>query len=71
MGVEDDYVAFCLDQAAAYWGRSIEIELDGVEDPDPRMAEWKRRAILDRFFEGEEAPVRPGKFADPMQFLNK
>lgn len=71
MGVEDDYVAFCLDQACAYWGRSIEIELDGVEETDPKMAEWKRRSILDRFFEGEDAKPRPGKFADPMDMLRK
>lgn len=68
MAIEDEYVAYCLDQAVGYIGRSLESELEKVESKTPQEAEWKRKKIFARFFGEEDKPSR-GLYADPVAML--
>lgn len=65
LGIEDDYVAYCLDQAVGYFGRHLEAELSNVEAKDNNEGEWKRRLILERYLGTEEDKPSRGAFADP------
>jgi hypothetical protein len=66
LAIEDEYVAYCLDQAVGYFGRTLEGELEkagsGAKNNDE--AEWKRQVVLDAFLSDEKKPQR-GMFADP------
>lgn len=65
LAIEDDYVAYCLDQAVGYFGRHLEAELGKVEAKDHADAEWQQRRILERYLNDEEdKPIR-GAYADP------
>lgn len=66
LGIEDDYVAYCLDQAVGYVGRTIEAELEkaGSGAKNEEEAEWKRKLVLDRYLGEEDKPQR-GLYADP------
>ena len=66
LNIEDDYVAYCLDEAIGYFGTQLEYELDkvssGKESKGERAAKQKRQAVLDRVL-GKNAD-KP-RFADP------
>lgn len=66
LNIEDDYVAYCLDQAVGHFGRALENELEkagsGAKTDDE--AQWKRKLVLDRFI-GEDKKPQRGTFADP------
>lgn len=66
LNIQDDYVAYCLDQAVGYFGRTLESELEkaGSDSKNDNEAEWKRKAVLDRFLDEDDKPQR-GQFADP------
>lgn len=66
LNIQDDYVAYCLDQAVGYFGRTLENELEkaGSDAKNNADAEWKRRAVLDRYLGDNDKPQR-GQFADP------
>jgi hypothetical protein len=66
LNIQDDYVAYCLDQAVAYFGRTLESELEkaGSGAKNESEAEWKRKAVLERFLGEDDKPQR-GMFADP------
>jgi hypothetical protein len=69
MGIEDDYIAYCLDQAVGFFGRHLQAELDRVEAKNQSEAEWKQRQILDRYLgEPDNKPSR-GSFADPAAMM--
>jgi hypothetical protein len=70
MAIEDDYVAYCLDQACGYLGRSIEAALDRVEAKNESDAKYKRARVLDRFLSDEnDKKPRRGQFADPAAMI--
>lgn len=64
MGVDDPYVAYCLDQAVGHFGRTLQGELDSVDAKDAADGEYKRRRILEKYLGEEDKPSR-GMFADP------
>jgi hypothetical protein len=64
MALDDEYVAYCFDQAVGYIGRSIEAELDKVEAKTPAEGEQKRKMIFAKFFDEVDKPTR-GLYADP------
>lgn len=71
LAIEDDYVAYCLDQAVGYFGRHLEAELEkaGSDTKTAEEAEHKRRLILDKYL-GEEGKPQRGLFADPATMFN-
>ncbi len=64
MAIDDEYIAYCLDQAVGYIGRSIQMELDKVDCKTPQETEWQRKKIFARFFSEDDKPS-PGLYADP------
>jgi hypothetical protein len=68
--IEYDYVAYCVDQAVAYFGRHLDAELNSVDAKDEADARWKRQAILDRYLSDGKKPAK-GRFADPAAMLGK
>lgn len=70
LAIEDTYVAYCLDQAVGYFGRHLESELEkaGADAKSEQEGEWKRRAVLDKYF-GEEDKPSSGRFADPAAMM--
>lgn len=71
LNIEDDYVAYCLDQAVGYFGRNLEAELEkaGSGAKNEEDAEWKRQRVLDNFLGEDDKPQR-GLFADPAAMFN-
>jgi hypothetical protein len=69
LAIEDDYVAYCLDQAVGYLGRTIESELNKVEGKTEIETEQKRKIILDRFLGEESDKPRRGLYADPAAMM--
>lgn len=68
LGVEDQYAAYCLDQATAVWGRHIEHELEEASEnaKDKNAAVRARKAVLYQYFpELEDAEPQIGSYADP------
>lgn len=62
--LSDAYTSYCLDSAVAYFGRSVEAELDGVEAKTAAEGKQKRMRVLNRFLSDDDKP-QPGTFADP------
>lgn len=69
MALDDEYVAYCFDQAVGYIGRAIDAELDKVESKTQSEAEYKRKLVFERFFGEENKPSR-GLYADPAAMMN-
>jgi hypothetical protein len=68
VNLDDDYLAYCLDQAVGYVGRAIQAELDKVEAKTESEAERKRKLVFERFFGDTQKPSR-GLYADPAAML--
>lgn len=68
--IDDDYMAYCLDQAIGYLGRTIEAELDKVEGKTREETEQKRSRVLDRFLALDNEKPSRGQFADPAAMFN-
>jgi hypothetical protein len=64
MALDDEYVAYCFDQAIGYIGRAIEGELGKVDAKNETEAEHKRKLVFEKFFGDENKPSR-GLYADP------
>lgn len=64
LAIEDPYVAYCVDQAVGYFGRHVQAALDEVDDKDAKVAEGKRKIILDKYIGDAKKPAR-GLYADP------
>lgn len=64
LNIRNDYVAYCVDSAIAYFGRAVEHELESVEGKTTADTAAKRRVVLDRFIGDPETPTK-GLFADP------
>lgn len=65
MAIQDDYVAYCLDQAVGHFGRTVEAELDKVEGKTAEERTHKRQRVLERFLDLEDQKPSRGQFADP------
>lgn len=63
--MEDEYSAYCLDQAVGYFGRTLEAELNKVEGKSDAEIEQKRQRLLDKYLLDENEKPPPGRFADP------
>lgn len=68
MALEDEYLAYCLDQAVGFVGRAIEAELSAVEAKTEAEGEHKRKLVLAKFFDEEDKPSR-GLYADPAAMM--
>lgn len=66
LGIEDRYVAFCLDSAIAELGWYIEDELDKVQSKTEKGRKAAREAKL-RALLSDKPQTK--KFADPMDLL--
>lgn len=64
--IEDEYVAYCLDQAVGHFGRTLEgaLEKAGSDAKNEAEAEWKRKKILNDYIGENDKPQR-GLYADP------
>lgn len=65
LALDDSYVAYCLDEAVAYLGRTIDGELHGVEGDTQADRNRNAQLVLDSYFGEPENKPRPGMFADP------
>lgn len=68
--IDNDYIAYCLDEAVGYLGRVIETELNKVEGKTDAEREQKAMRILSRYLDKEDDKPRRGQFADPAAMFN-
>jgi hypothetical protein len=71
MGVEDDYVAYCLDEAVGYLGTTIENELEQAgqkPSKDAQKIKIARERVVKKHF-GDIRGAKPKKYADPAAFF--
>jgi hypothetical protein len=63
LGVDDDYVAYCLNQAVNYFGKSVEEKMDKAASnaKNEKSANAARQRALKRILE----PAGTGQFMDP------
>jgi hypothetical protein len=65
LAIEDNYQAYCLNQAVRFFGASLQNRLDEV-DGKPEQVKWQRQKILDEVLTpGQQQKQRfkdPGKF---------
>lgn len=67
LSIDDEYVAFCLNQAVFHVGITIKSELEGVEGKNSREIEQKRARIIDKYFSDEDTTAK--SYADPAMFF--
>lgn len=60
LGIKDEYVAFCLDEAVAFFGNEVEAEINGIEGRNPRDTQVRQERKL-RELLGVKV-----RFADPI-----
>jgi hypothetical protein len=48
LDIRDPYVAYCLDEAAATFGETVQAELDSLDSSNPKMLPGKRLNHLRR-----------------------
>lgn len=61
--IEDEYSAFCLDQAVYHFGSTLNSRLEAVEGKTAKDVERQRQRILDEVLFPGETPK--GRFLDP------
>lgn len=82
VGIDDPYIAFCLDQAVYTWGRYVDYELHeathktaGPKSKPPTPAQQRsRHALAMKRLMGEhksDEAKAPGKFRDPAALVSK
>ncbi len=59
IAIEDEYTAYCFDQAVAVFGNVVSNELESVEGKTKKSVTQKRNRILDKYL-----GIKP-KFMDP------
>lgn len=67
LSIDDEYVAFCLNQAVFHIGITIKAELEGVEGKNSKEIEQKRSRIIDKYFSDEDTVAKG--YADPAMFF--
>lgn len=60
LGVSDPWTAFCLDNAVAHFGTSLEAEMDAVEGKTSAEINKKRQRIMEKWLD------LPRRFKSPM-----
>lgn len=63
LAIDDDYVAFCIDQAVFHVGVTIRSDLDGVEGKTSQEIAQKREQVLNKYFSDEDTTAK--QYADP------
>ena len=59
LGLENEYVAFCVDQVVFRWGSFVQGELDSVEGKDQNQIQGRRELVARRLLEGGSRFVTP------------
>jgi hypothetical protein len=62
LGIEHDWVAYCLDSAVAAFGTALQADLDEVEGKTRREVQRKREGVLRRYI---PELSKAQKFKDP------
>lgn len=68
LGIDDPYVAYCLDEAVIFFGLRLESMLEEATNPTPSKEERQAKDAQDRVLRqvfGDEINIAPKKFADP------
>ena len=65
LNIEDEYPAWCLDQAVRYFGTALENEMDeaSANEKKAEKAKAARQRVLDRVLFPGETPKK--RYADP------
>ncbi len=69
LDLDDPYAAYCLDEAVAYLGNTVQSELNGVEASSRADGDRQTQLILDSYFKPKTDKPRSGMFADPALLL--
>lgn len=69
LGLHDEYEAYCVDEAVAYFGSTLEYELDKIEAKSQEETRRRRKAILQKYLFPEDKPTE-SNFADPALFFS-
>jgi hypothetical protein len=70
LGVDDEYVAYCLNQAVTYFGKSVEAKMDkaAARAKNEKSAQAARQRVLDSILK----PKSKGSgFADPADIFKQ
>ena len=59
LGIEDEFLAFCFDDAVAHFGGLMDQELDKAPGKTPEERSANRQMILRRIIEGKELFAEP------------
>lgn len=68
LGVENDYVAYCLDEAVVYFGMSLENMLESAgrkPSKEERRATQARERLIEKIFDEGKEKTKGSGFADP------
>lgn len=73
VNIQDDYAAYCFDEAIGYFGNYVKGELDDVDGKSKAEIEGKRKLVLAKIFdEFEPDDVQEASgFRDPMDVLGQ
>lgn len=69
LAIEDEYAAYCLDQACGEWGAHVRSELEKVEGKTRAQVEQHQLLTLRRLL-GEDS-IDPGSFAAPVATMTR
>jgi hypothetical protein len=61
--LEDEYVAFCLDQAVRVFGQTLSARLDSVDEKTVEKSKRERQRILDQVLTPGVTPKN--RYVDP------
>lgn len=68
LGVEDDYAAYCLDEAVVYFGMTLENMLESAghkPSKEERRAKQARERLIEKIFSKDKEQAKGTGFADP------
>jgi hypothetical protein len=71
MGVDDDYVAYCLNEAVYFFGRSLEHMMDKAGDSakNENAATSARERVLKQVLEPPKPGAKAAGFMDPAELF--
>lgn len=67
LAIDDEYVAYCIDQVVFHVGMTIKGDLDGVEGKNSQEINAKREHVLNKYFSDEDTTAK--QYADPALFF--
>lgn len=66
LGIDDEYVAYCLDEAVVEFGGAVQAAVDDVkEHKNPKVTAAKKLETLHKYLGLNEGPSKVKKFAAP------